>query len=115
MCGAVPHSCERSHDDGSKFIGEVTVMPGDVVLAKREGIIFIPPHLAEKVVKAAEIGSLRDRFGIQMMIEKKYGLHRIHAHWSEEIEQKFTGWLKDNIEELQVPKKDLLEYIKSRE
>ena len=50
-----------------------------------------------------------------MMIEKKYGLHQIHAKWSEEIEQDFTSWLKDNIEELPVPKKDLQEYIKSRE
>ena len=96
------------------LIGGVTVMPGDVVLAKHEGIVFIPPHLAEKVVKAAEIGSLRDRFGIQMIIEKRYGLHQIHARWSEEIEQEFTIWLKANIDELPVPKKDLLEYIKSR-
>ena len=26
-------------------IGHVTVMPGDVVLGRREGVIFIPPHL----------------------------------------------------------------------
>lgn len=53
------------------LIGSVTVMPGDVVLAKREGLLFIPPHLAEKIVKSAEINSLRDKFGIQRMIEKK--------------------------------------------
>ena len=97
------------------LIGGVTVMPGDVVLAKREGIVFIPPHLAKKIVKAAEIGSLRDRFGIQMIIEKRYGLNQIHAKWSEEIEKEFTNWLKDNIDELPVPKEDLQEYIKSRE
>ncbi len=97
------------------IIGEVTVMPGDIVLAKREGIVFIPPHLAEKVVKAAEIGGLRDRFGIQMIIEKRYGLNQIHAKWSDEIERQFTGWLKENIDELPVPGKDLMEYIESRE
>jgi regulator of RNase E activity RraA len=29
-------------------IGYVTVMPGDVVLAKRMGVVFIPPHLARE-------------------------------------------------------------------
>lgn len=31
-------------------IGAVTVMPGDVVLGKDDGVMFIPPHLAEAVV-----------------------------------------------------------------
>lgn len=97
------------------LIGEVTVMPGDVVLAKREGIVFIPPHLAEKVVKEAEIGSLRDKFGIQMMLEKRYELNQIHARWTEEIELEFTQWLKDNMDKLPVPGDELREYINSRE
>jgi 4-hydroxy-4-methyl-2-oxoglutarate aldolase len=43
-------------------IGRAICLPGDVVLAKREGVIFIPAHLAEKVVKSAEAIMLRDRF-----------------------------------------------------
>jgi len=35
-------------------IGRAIVFPGDVVLAKREGVIFIPAHLAEKVAINAE-------------------------------------------------------------
>ena len=31
-------------------IGQVMVMPGDVVLGREGGVVFIPPHLAEKVV-----------------------------------------------------------------
>ena len=38
-------------------IGAATCMPGDVVLGKREGVIFIPPHLAEKVVITSAICS----------------------------------------------------------
>jgi 4-hydroxy-4-methyl-2-oxoglutarate aldolase len=34
-------------------IGATTVMPGDVVLGDREGVIFIPPHLVQGVVDAA--------------------------------------------------------------
>ncbi|MEJ2703904.1 MAG: DUF1080 domain-containing protein [Sedimentisphaerales bacterium] len=35
-------------------IGKAVACPGDVVLAKREGIVFIPAHLAEKVVVDSE-------------------------------------------------------------
>ena len=41
-------------------IGHATVVPGDVVLARDGAVIFIPPHLAEKVVKTSEIVRLRD-------------------------------------------------------
>src|SRR5690606_11386260 len=36
--------------NGPTRIGEVMVMPGDVVLGRDGGVIFIPPHLAERVV-----------------------------------------------------------------
>jgi regulator of RNase E activity RraA len=34
-------------------IGEAAVMPGDVVLGDRSGVVFIPPHLVEDVLRAA--------------------------------------------------------------
>ena len=34
-------------------IGQATVMPGDIVLGKGDGVIFIPPHLAERVASAS--------------------------------------------------------------
>jgi regulator of RNase E activity RraA len=34
-------------------IGATTIMPGDVVLGDRTGIVFIPPHLVKGVVDAA--------------------------------------------------------------
>ncbi|HYW94944.1 MAG TPA: hypothetical protein VE870_05110, partial [Bacteroidales bacterium] len=35
-------------------IGEAVVFPGDVVLAKKEGVLFIPAHLAEEVLIRSE-------------------------------------------------------------
>ena len=52
-------------------IGAASVMPGDVVLAKKEGVIFIPAHLAEKVVVTSEVVRLRDLFGITRLKEGK--------------------------------------------
>jgi regulator of RNase E activity RraA len=53
-------------------IGKVTVTPGDVVLGRDRGVIFLPPHLAEKVVKTSEVVRLRDMFGHQRLHEQKY-------------------------------------------
>jgi len=40
-------------------------------LGRDGAVIFIPPHLAEKVVKTSEIVRLRDMFGHQRIREKE--------------------------------------------
>ncbi|MFC1607649.1 RraA family protein [Candidatus Latescibacterota bacterium] len=75
-------------------IGRAAVMPGDVVLGKKEGVIFIPPHLAQEVVETSEIVSLRDKFGHQRLREGTYTPGEIDAKWSDKIEKDFTEWLK---------------------
>jgi regulator of RNase E activity RraA len=95
-------------------IGMATVMPGDVVLGRDGGVIFIPPHLAEKVVKTSEIVSLRDMFGHQRLREQKYTPGQIDSRWSEEIEKDFSIWLKDHIDELPVPRAQIQELLKTR-
>ena len=85
-------------------IGRATCLPGDVVLAKREGVIFIPAQLAEKVVKNAEAVMLRDRFGHQRLKEGKYTPGQIDGRWSAEIRADFFKWLEENKDSLNVPK-----------
>jgi len=95
-------------------IGPVTVMPGDVVLGRREGVIFIPPHLAEQVVKTSEIVRLRDLFGHQRLREGKYTPGEIDRRWSDDMEKDFSQWLNDHIDELPVPKEQIQDYLKIR-
>jgi regulator of RNase E activity RraA len=95
-------------------IGKATVMPGDVVLGRNGGVLFIPPQLAEKVVKTSEITRLRDIFGHQRLREQKYTAGQIDARWSDPIEQDFTGWLKENREKLPVAKEQIDEIIRER-
>lgn len=95
-------------------IGHATVMPGDVVLARDGGVIFIPPHLAEKVVKTSEIVRLRDMFGHLRIREKKYTAAQIDNRWSDDIERDFSKWLNDHINELPVPKDQIQELLKTR-
>jgi regulator of RNase E activity RraA len=95
-------------------IGHATVMPGDVVLGKDEGVIFIPAHLAEKVVKTAEIVHLRDQFGHERLAEGKYSPGQIDGRWTDEIERDFSRWLTDHMDQLPVPKEEIQEYLKGR-
>ena len=95
-------------------IGSATVLPGDVVLAKREGVIFIPAHLAEKVVITSEVVRLRDMFGITRLKEGKYTPGQIDNKWSEEIEKDFSKWIRKHIDKLPVPKEQIKELIKKR-
>jgi hypothetical protein len=95
-------------------IGRVTVLPGDVVLAKREGVIFIPPQFAQEVVEQAERIMLRDLFGHQRLREGRYTPGQIDARWTKEIEQDFTGWLMQNKDRLEVPRATIEALIRSR-
>ena len=89
-------------------IGKALASPGDVVLAKREGIVFVPAHLAEKVVVESEAITLRDMFGHQRLQEGKYTPGQIDGRWSPEIQNDFRSWLKENVDKLPVPR-DVIE------
>ncbi|WP_238857749.1 RraA family protein [Poritiphilus flavus] len=95
-------------------IGAASVLPGDIVLAKKEGVIFVPAHLAEKVVVTSEVVRLRDLFGITKLKEGKYTPGQIDSKWSDEIEKDFSQWLKDHMDELPVPKAQIEELLKKR-
>jgi regulator of RNase E activity RraA len=95
-------------------LGQATVMPGDVVLGKDHGVIFIPPHLAEKVVKTSELVRLRDAFGKTRLSEGKYTSGQIDARWTDEIEADFSRWLEDHREELPVPPEAIQELLRER-
>ncbi|MBM3728537.1 MAG: RraA family protein [Acidobacteria bacterium] len=95
-------------------IGKATVMPGDVVLGRNGGVLFIPPQFAQAVVEYSEITQLRDKFGHQRLREKKYTAGQIDAEWTEPIETDFTNWLRENVDKLPVARPQVLEIIEKR-
>jgi regulator of RNase E activity RraA len=101
--------------NGPTRIGHATVMPGDVVLGRNGGVIFIPPQLAEQVVKSSESTHLRDVFGHQRLEEKKYTAGQIDARWTDAIEQDYRSWLKQNEDHLSVPKEQIEEILKEHQ
>ncbi len=96
-------------------VGHATVVPGDVVLGRDGGVIFIPPQLAEQVVQYSEITQLRDHFGHQRLAEKKYTAGQIDtARWSDDIERDFTAWLRENKDKLPVAREQVEEILSKR-
>jgi len=95
-------------------IGKVMVFPGDVVLGKQDGLIFIPPHLAERVVITSEIIRVRDIFGKQRLNEGKYLPGEIDGKWTETIELDFRRWLKDSGTQLPIPAETIASYLGPR-
>jgi regulator of RNase E activity RraA len=98
--------------NGPTRIGHALVMPGDVILGRNGGVLFIPPQLAERVVKESERTRLEDTFGHLRLKEKKYTAGQIDAKWSPEIEQDYRQWLKENEEHLPVSKALIEEILK---
>jgi regulator of RNase E activity RraA len=95
-------------------IGQMTCLPGDVVLAKREGVMCIPPSLAELVCKTGEIVQLRDMFGFERIKSGTYTPGQIDQRWTDEMEKDFSKWLNDHMDKLPVPKEQIQELLKER-
>jgi hypothetical protein len=84
------------------------------VLAKKGGIVFIPPHLVDDLVLNAEFIALRDAFGHQRLREGKYTPGQIDQAWTDEIKKDFIAWLDQNPGKLPMPRADLDRYMKER-
>ena len=95
-------------------IGGAFVMPGDVVLGRDGGVIFIPPQLAEQVVRSSEITRLRDEFGHARLRARVYTAGQIDGRWTDAIEADFTQWLRQNIDRLPVARAQIEEILKQR-
>jgi hypothetical protein len=92
-------------------IGEVTVFPGDVVFANEYGVAFIPAHLVEGLVKAAELTGLRDEFERVLLQQNKYPSGEIHGDWSDKIKNEFRAWVAKYPKKLAVSSKEIGQLI----
>lgn len=79
-------------------IGNVMVLPGDLVIATREGVLFVPAHMAEQVISTAEFVIRKDQFGFEMVRNGKYSTGEIDSQWNDEIKTEFLKWLEKHPE-----------------
>lgn len=79
-------------------MGNAIVLPGDLVIATIEGVLFVPAHLAEQVVSTAEFVIRKDQFGFEMVRSGRYTTGQIDSQWTNEIKTVFLKWLETHPE-----------------
>jgi len=92
-------------------IGGATVLPGDVILARHEGVIAIPAQFAEEVVVTAEVVALKDEFGHLRLKEGKYTPGQIDIPWTEPIKADFFEWLGARPDATRIPKAEIEKHL----
>ncbi len=76
-------------------IGSAICMPGDIVYGSSEGVAFIPAHMAEETVDAAERSHIKDIFGFQRLKEGKYTATQVdQSPWPQDMWADFLNWFK---------------------
>ena len=84
-------------------IGQVTVLPGDVVVSDVEGLTFIPPQLAQEVLDRAQMTHAVDDWGHQMLREGKYTPGQIDRRWTKQMVDEFNKWLEQKGLKMRMP------------
>lgn len=83
-------------------VGEAVVLPGDVVLGDREGVIFIPPHLVKEIVDAADRVHIHDDWTIQKFLTGKYKASELYGGpgLTPELQQEYDAYVKKRLAEM---------------
>jgi len=95
-------------------IGKAIVMPGDLVIANKEGVLFVPAQLAELVISTAEFVTLKDKFGFEMVKSNRYTTGQIDSQWTDDIKENFLRWLDQHPELGKMTKAKLDEIMSKR-
>jgi regulator of RNase E activity RraA len=97
-------------------IGRAIVLPGDLVLAKTDGVIFIPAILAEDAISSAEFTNLEDAFNFELNSSGKNG-GEFEGGWTPQKYDALAKWIDAHPEKLKMSRAEfnaILEKKKSR-
>jgi 4-hydroxy-4-methyl-2-oxoglutarate aldolase len=86
-------------------IGRAVVLPGDLVLAKTDGVIFIPAIMAEGAVSHAEFTNLMDAYNFELNKEGKNGAE-FEGGWTPAKFQGLSKWVDAHPEMLKMPRSE---------
>jgi 4-hydroxy-4-methyl-2-oxoglutarate aldolase len=94
-------------------IGRATVLPGDLVLAKSEGVIFIPAYLAQDAVAHAEFINLEDAFNFDLNRSGKNG-GEFEGGWNSKKYDAFVAWIGADPSRLKMTRAEFDAILKER-
>lgn len=82
-------------------IGNVTVMPGDLVVGDREGVYFVPPQFVKEVLDRADEIRIHDEWTKKKFDEGKYKSGEIYSTPKDpKLREEYQGYLKKRLAEL---------------
>lgn len=82
-------------------IGNVTVMPGDLVFGDREGVYFIPPQAVKAVLDRADETHIHDDWTRKKFDEGKYKSSEIYGSPTDpELKKEYQEYLKRRLDEI---------------
>lgn len=84
-------------------IGRATVLPGDIVLAKADGVLIIPAALAEDAISTAEFVGLTDDYNFQLNLANKNG-GSVEGGWDDKKFAGFKDYIAQHPEKLKMSK-----------
>jgi regulator of RNase E activity RraA len=82
-------------------IGNVTVLPGDMVVGDREGVYFVPPALAQAAVDNADTLHIHDEWTRMKFDEGKYKSSEIYGTPRDPaLLKEYRDYLKKRLDEI---------------
>ena len=82
-------------------IGDVTVMPGDLVVGDREGVYFIPPQYVQAVLDKADEVHIHDEWTKKKFAEGRYKSSEIYGSPSDpNLKREYEDYLKKRLDEI---------------
>ena len=91
-------------------IGRAVVLPGDLVLAKPEGVLFVPAILAEEAISPAEFTRLTDEYNFELNQQGKNGA-QFEGGWNAAKYDAFAKWIDAHPEKLKMPRSEFNELL----
>lgn len=95
-------------------IGNAIVLPGDLVIGDRTGVVFVPSHMAELVISTVEFIETIDLFKHDMIDLGRFGPHDLDNEWTEEIKEAFLHWLPGHPDLPQYSREEMERFMQIR-
>jgi len=94
-------------------IGRATVLPGDLVIAKADGIIFVPAALAEGAIANAEVTNLEDAFNFELNASGRNGAE-FEGGWTPAKYDALAKWIDAHPEKLKMTRDEFNQELARR-
>ena len=91
-------------------IGRAVVLPGDLVLAKTDGVLFIPAILAEASIASAEFTGLKDAFNFELNQQGKNGAE-FEGGWTAAKYAALAKWIDTHPEKLKMARSEFDDFL----